>query len=104
MTYAETRAALASARRLDRISAEQFTDAKRRFELLWSRVHVINPDQALVDAAGEMSERHALRGYDAIHLASAVQVNRDSVHFLLTTWDADLAEAAFAERISTVRE
>ena len=44
--------------------------------------------------AGEMAERYALRGFDAIHLASAARLGErfSDVHFL--TFDARLVEAA----------
>ena len=40
--------------------------------------------------AGEMAKRHALRGFDAIHLVSAARF--DDLHFL--AFDARLVEAA----------
>ena len=44
--------------------------------------------------AGEMAERYALRGFDAIHLASAARLGErfSDVHFL--AFDARLVEAA----------
>jgi hypothetical protein len=43
-------------------------------------------------AAGDLAERHALRGHDAVHLASALLFRNAEV--LLATWDGDLATAA----------
>ena len=44
--------------------------------------------------AGELAERYSLRGYDAVHLASAVQLSErfDAVRFL--AFDDRLNEAA----------
>ena len=44
--------------------------------------------------AGEMAKRHALRGFDAIHLVSAARFEErfDDLHFL--AFDARLVEAA----------
>jgi hypothetical protein len=51
-------------------------------------VVVLDPYLAL--EAGELAQLHALRGYDAVHLASALSVEQS----LMVTWDAELARAA----------
>src|SRR6201999_2901363 len=48
----------------------------------------------LARAAGELAERHALRGYDAVHLASALAIEDEGL--VVATWDRDLATAALA--------
>lgn len=58
----------------------------------WRQLHVVDLDQDLAEAAGDLAERHALRGYDAVHLAFALAAGRRET--LLATWDADLATAA----------
>jgi predicted nucleic acid-binding protein len=42
-------------------------------------------------AAGELASEHSLRGYDGVHLASALAVKDEVV---LVTWDADVGDAA----------
>jgi len=44
----------------------------------------------LIARASDLTEREALRGYDAIHLAAALTVHAH----VLTSADADLCEAA----------
>jgi predicted nucleic acid-binding protein len=56
---------------------------------------VIGLDDTLARAAGELAERHALRGYDAVHLASATAI--DDSDLVIATWDRDLASAAIAK-------
>ena len=51
-------------------------------------------DPALAHSAGDLAEAHGLRGDDAVHLATALSVESDSL--LLATWDGDLARAAVA--------
>jgi uncharacterized protein len=63
-------------------------------EELYAELRVIAIDEGLARAAGELGSRHALRGYDAVHLASALAVEGREV--LLVTWDDDLADAAHA--------
>src|SRR5690242_13818095 len=40
---------------------------------VWARVSEIPIDGDLIRSAGDLAERHALRGYDAIHLAALLQ-------------------------------
>lgn len=54
----------------------------------------IGLDPDLAHAAGELAESHGLRGYDAVHLATALSIGAGSM--LLATWDGDLARAAVA--------
>ncbi len=48
-------------------------------------------DPQIARDAGELAERFALRGYDAVHLASALSAGGPVT---LATWDADLRSAA----------
>ncbi|MEN3281469.1 MAG: uncharacterized protein V7607_2609 [Solirubrobacteraceae bacterium] len=61
---------------------------------LFAELRVIGVDGPLVQSAGELAERHGLRGYDAVHLASAIGVNDPGLVF--ATWDNDLGAAAIA--------
>ena len=51
-------------------------------------------DATLAHHAGELAERHALRGYDAVHLSTALAVADPDL--VMATWDEDLARAAAA--------
>jgi predicted nucleic acid-binding protein len=53
---------------------------------------LIGVDEALAHEAGKLADNHALRGYDAVHLASALSVEDDEL--VVVTWDRDLAAAA----------
>jgi len=53
---------------------------------------VIALDERLARDAGDLAQRYALRGYDAVHLASALGV--EDPQALLATWDRDLSRAA----------
>lgn len=56
---------------------------------------MIGLDDALARAAGALAEQHALRGYDAVHLASAIAIADPDL--VMATWDRDLAAAATAQ-------
>jgi uncharacterized protein len=94
LAYAEGRAALAAADRIGRLNAPSHRAAKREFEVVWGQLRLLEVTEALVRAAGDLAERLSLRGYDAVHLASAVAASGES--FVLATWDRDLASAALA--------
>ncbi len=54
-------------------------------------MQLIGVDRGLALSAGELAAQMALRGYDAVHLATALSVEDDLV---LATWDRELARAA----------
>jgi predicted nucleic acid-binding protein len=79
---------------MGRIDAKVLRSAVRAIDDLYAKLHVIGIDDALAQAAGELAELHGLRGYDAVHLASAISVGDASL--VTVTWDRDLADAAVA--------
>lgn len=54
----------------------------------------------LCRAAGRLAEWHALRGYDAVHLATALTLASERLIF--ATWDRGLARAAGDEGLGVV--
>ena len=56
-----------------------------------SELALVGIDGRLARGAGELAEEHKLRGYDAVHLASALALGSD---ITLVTWDEDLRRAA----------
>ena len=92
LVYAEVRAALAMARRMDRIDEDDQATAVRDFESLYRQLDIVEVTESLVRNAGSLAERFALRGYDAVHLASA-QIVYDS-DLVLAAGDQALLTAA----------
>ena len=75
------------------------TDAQDEYVL-------VTISRAVVDEAIELTARHRLRGYDAVHLACALTLNRALVArqlapLVFVSADEDLLEAAAAEGIPT---
>ncbi len=95
LIYPEARAAAAAAHRGGRIDTRKLRRAVRAIDELCDELDMIGLDEALARAAGEMSERHGLRGYDAVHLASATTI--DHPELVVATWDRALASAAIAQ-------
>jgi predicted nucleic acid-binding protein len=91
LSYPEGRAALGAARRAGRLTPAAHKRALAEFESIQGQLSRIAVDPQLARYAGELAERFALRGYDAVHLASALSAGGPVT---LVTWDADLRSAA----------
>jgi hypothetical protein len=91
LAYPEGRAALATARRGARLTATAHGRALEDFESLHGELSLIGIDVQLAREAGELAEQFALRGYDAVHLASALSAGEA---ITLVSWDEDLRRAA----------
>lgn len=91
LAYPEGRAALAAGRRLDRLGVDEHRKALADFEDLYADLATIGVDQELAVRAGRYAEDLGLRGYDSVHLATALELGDDEV--LVVTWDRDLARA-----------
>ena len=98
ITYAETPAAIAAARRGRRLSRIAANEALRRLDAEWEAVTPVDVDDRLTHAAGSIAVRHGLGGTDAIHLASALSFVK--AHPLVVTWDHALRRAAQAEGLA----
>lgn len=86
----EARAALAAAQRYGRLTAPQLRSAKTELADLLEEVAFVEITDALVGEAADLAEAEALRGYDAIHLASALAVGAN----IFTSSDVALCSAA----------
>lgn len=65
----------------------------------WKHLVALEFDEQL---AADLVQRHALRGYDAVHLASAVQLsNSDQVNMVFSSYDQQLMQAANDEGLVT---
>lgn len=76
IAYPETRAALARRRRERALTLAAFATATRAFEDDWSSYLAVDVSASICREAGELAERYRLRGYDAVHLASYLEIAR----------------------------
>jgi len=101
LLYPEARAALGAAGRTGRLSRSGLAGARAELERLWAGVEGIEPTAEIAQRAGDLAEELALKGYDAVHLATAeAAVDPDGV---LAASDGQLAAAAQALGIMIVR-
>ena len=97
---AEVRAAMAAAHRAARLTTEQHEGARHLWARLWAALRVVEVSRDVDQHAGDLAEEHALSGFDAIHLASALLV--DAGELLVATWDVRLAAATLAMGLPTL--
>jgi len=65
----------------------------------------IGISEPLVRLAGDLAERHALRGYDAVHLASGLILkDRLGLQVSFSTWDIPLRQAAATTGLLTTHQ
>jgi uncharacterized protein len=94
LAYPEVRAGLAAAARAGRIEPGDLDRIVDHLERVHAAAFVVEVDDLLSIEAGDLADEHALRGYDSVHLASALSI--DSPRVLVATWDNELAGAASA--------
>jgi len=95
ITPPEMASALSKAIRRNIVSADEGTDAWNMFQKDWDAYFVVDLNQALIGQASTLVWKYALRGYDAVHLASLLAW-RDALglDITLATHDVELWEAA----------
>lgn len=99
LLYVEAAAALAQAQRIGRLTARTHATGLRRLDDLFEQVDVIEIDDTLSRRAAVLAARLALRGYDAVHCASAEQLNDPDL--VAAAGDAQLLDAWHRLGIST---
>jgi predicted nucleic acid-binding protein len=94
VTRAEVAAALAKATRLGALSRSDVEPSLTRFREHWSNFLRLNVSETIVAQADELAWARGLRGYDALHLASALswQAALDE-RLTLGTYDRQLWQA-----------
>lgn len=97
LSYPEVRAALGAAYRNHDLGERQLHEATAAFDEFWSAMRPIELTPAVERAAGDLTDRYALRGADAVHLASALAV--DDSELLVAVWDRRLHAGARAVRL-----
>ena len=104
VAYPEMRAALARLRRSGDLSPTKLAAAKRDFEAQWPGFLSLEVTAAVGREAGEFAEQYALRGFDALHLASFAEIARraDVTDTRFSSFDDRLNKAArdVARRLS----
>ena len=103
LAYPEARAALARRRREKSLTPASHRAAKAALDADWPRLLSVEVAEPLARQAGDLAERHRLRGFDALHLGSyltlATEFRGEDVRFS----SADKALAGAARRATSRR-
>jgi uncharacterized protein len=95
VSRAEVAAALAKAVRVDLVTEHVACRAQRAFDKDWHDLLRMPVTEALVDRARTLAWNHALRGYDAVQLASALMWQESvGLEIIVGTFDRQLWTAA----------
>lgn len=101
--YAEVYAALTRRRREKDLSARQYAVACRSFEEDWQACLLVDLRDEVLLLARDLIKRRPLRGFDAIHLASALSLSRElGVTMRFVAADSRLLGAAQAEKLRVI--
>jgi hypothetical protein len=105
ITIAEAAAAFAILTRLNRIHLQVRDRMYRRLlDDVVSDYQIIHVTRAHIDSAADLTQRHPLKGYDAVQLAVALDVNqvliRQTSPLIFVSADRVLLQAAQAEGLS----
>jgi len=99
VTYAEARAAFARHRREGGLTSVALRRVVRELDGEWGTYNLVDLGEPVVRRAGALAERHALRAYDAVQLAAALDVRAAEVDLEFASFDSRLARAAARERL-----
>jgi predicted nucleic acid-binding protein len=95
ITRVEVAAAFAMAVRRHLIAEGSGRQAQRAFNRYWADLAKVSPNEAVVSRAETLAWDYALRGYDAVQLASALIWQESlAVPVILATFDRQLWHAA----------
>ena len=97
VAYAETRAAFGRLMRSEMTTSARHRQRVARFNQDWDAYVRVALSSFVARAAGDLAETHGLRGFDAIHLASALALkDRAPQEVWFCCFDQRLCAAALA--------
>lgn len=94
LAYPEVRAALAASACNHDITGPELDAAERDWEGYWAATRPVELTTAVERHAGQLARDHALRGADAVHLASALAIGDPDL--IVAVWDRRLHAGALA--------
>jgi predicted nucleic acid-binding protein len=101
--HAEVHAALARRRREGALSSRRYARACRIFEAEWKAYVRVDLRDEILELARDLIRRRPLRGFDAIHLASALMLGRElGEPMTFVAADIRLLGAAEAENLDVM--
>ncbi|MDR2929345.1 MAG: type II toxin-antitoxin system VapC family toxin [Propionibacteriaceae bacterium] len=99
LVVAEAHAALALALRIERLTAVEHRSAVALLNRRLNELDLVSPTREIVDLAAELALSQSLRGYDAVHAATAVAVRAPDL--VVISGDQALLSAATGLGLAT---
>ena len=90
VTYAEMHATFKRSLNGNRLTEEQYNEAVSAFSDQWENVDIPVVNNLVIEESGKLAQKYAIKGCDAIQLASALKIHAD----LFINSDNDLQDAA----------
>ena len=100
LAYPEVCAALAAAGRNHDLDEKALSTCLQTWDRIWREMRAVELTDRVEQAAGLLAANRRLRGADAVHLASALEIG--SPHLVMAVWDRRLHEGARAEGLAVV--
>jgi predicted nucleic acid-binding protein len=103
IAYAGLRATFARAVRMGRVDAAALRALITELERRWASLEVLAVTEPLVRRAGDLAERHGLRGYDSVHLAAVLALRElvgSGAEVRFGVFDTKLRDAALVHGLS----
>jgi len=103
IAYAEIFAGLARKLRERSVSKAQYSTACRQFESEWQAYVRVELQDDILVLARDLIQRHPLKGFDAVHLASALRLKSvlaEEIRFVAA--DKNLLRAAQTEMLKAI--
>ena|SRR5665811_422958 len=101
VAYAEARAALARQLRTGNLDDHQRQQEVANLDADWLAFLHLEVSNTLTGHAGELAQAHTLRGFDAIHLASALHFAKEFDDLRFLAFDKRLNDAAREASLTT---
>jgi uncharacterized protein len=100
VAYAEARAAFARRFREKAFTLDEHDRIKEVFAEDWNRYLILVVTGDMIRQAGDLAEKHALRGFDSIHLASALTLRQELTSpIVFSSFDDNLQRASERENL-----
>jgi len=94
LAYPEVRAALAASARNQDLTEGERDEAEQAWEEYWAATRPVELTATVERQAGQLARVHALRGADAVHLASALAIGDPEL--VIAVWERRLHAGAQA--------
>jgi predicted nucleic acid-binding protein len=98
VAYAEARAAFARRYREKAFTPAEHGRIKTYFDKDWNSYLILSITGDMIRLAGDLAEKHALKGFDSIHLASALTLRQElSSPIVFSCFDDNLQKVSERE-------